>query len=156
MSITLTSVRMRNCFSNVVHINFVLAYHNTGRLYNVELFLPLQPVLHSLTSDLRMGYLDDLSLGGSPDIVAKDIETLASLNSSLGLNLNLNKCEFYSPSVMASNYPSFSEFQCVDFESLTLLGAALFKGSALDSMLQAHCKALESAIDDLCQLPAQS
>src|SRR6218665_466487 len=89
--------------------------------------LPLQPVLHSLTSDLRMGYLDDLSLGGSPDIVAKDIETLASLNSSLGLNLNLNKCEFYSPSVMASNYPSFSEFQCVDFESLTLLGAALFK-----------------------------
>src|SRR6218665_2527493 len=58
---------------------------------------------------------------------------------------------------MASKYPSFSEFQCVDFESLTLLGAALFKGSALDSMLQAHCKALESVIDDLClQLPAQN
>src|SRR6218665_2563626 len=74
--------------------------------------LPLQPVLHSLTSDLRMGYLDDLSLGGSPGIVAKDIETLASLNSSIGLNLNLNKCEFYSPSVMAFNYPSFYEIQC--------------------------------------------
>src|SRR6218665_4203699 len=99
-----------------------------------------------------MGYLDDLSLGESPDIFAKDVETLASLNSSLGLNPNLNKCEFYSPSFMASNYPSFSEFQCVDFESLTFLGADLFKGSALDSMLQAHCK----AIDDLCQLPAQS
>src|SRR6218665_496627 len=49
-----------------------------GDLLGPLLFcLPLQPVLHSLTSDLRMGYLDDLSLGGSPDIVAKDIETLA-------------------------------------------------------------------------------
>jgi len=64
----------------------------------------LQPVLHSLTSDLRMGYLDDLSLGSNPDIVTKDIETLASLNSSFGLNLNLNQYEFYSSSVIASNY----------------------------------------------------
>ena len=81
---------------------------------------------------------------------------MAFLNSSFGLNLNLSKCEFYSPSVIASNYPSFSELQCVDFESLTLLGAAFCKGSALDDMLQEHCTALESVIDDLCQLPAQS
>ena len=118
--------------------------------------LPLQPVLHSMQSDLCIGYLDDLSLGGSPETVANDIASLVSLNASFGLNLNLNKCEFYSPSIDSSKHPSFSELQCVDFESLTLLGAALFKGSALDGMLQAHCETLGSAIDDLCQLPAQS
>lgn len=39
---------------------------------------PPQLVLHSLQSDLSIGYLDDFSLGGSPETVARDITSLAS------------------------------------------------------------------------------
>lgn len=118
--------------------------------------LALQPVLLSLRSAFRLGFLDDISLGGPPTVVASDVRVLASLTSSLGLELNFAKCEFYSPLALPPVDPVFSEFKRLTLGSLTLLGAALFKGSALDESLQAHCIFLEKAIEVLCGLPIQS
>ena len=50
--------------------------------------LPLQPVLHSLESDLRVGFLDDLALGGEVGAVARDVHVMSELGSTLGLCLN--------------------------------------------------------------------
>src|SRR6218665_3607289 len=48
----------------------------------------LQPVLRSMRSSFRIGYLDDLSLGGKKDDVRQDIALIENLESSLGLVLN--------------------------------------------------------------------
>jgi hypothetical protein len=55
--------------------------------------LPLQPILLKLQSPLSIGYLDDLSLGGSPEVVAADVETIERGCVELGLCLNRTKCE---------------------------------------------------------------
>src|SRR6218665_1314473 len=56
--------------------------------------LPLQPVLRSMRSGFRIGYLDEL--GGKKDDVRQDIALIENLESSLGLALNRHKCELYS------------------------------------------------------------
>src|SRR6218665_812194 len=38
--------------------------------------LPLQPVLVQLESPLAFGYLDDLTLGGTPEVVAADVDLI--------------------------------------------------------------------------------
>src|SRR6218665_4062192 len=58
--------------------------------------LDLQPVLRSMRSGFRIGYLDDLSLGGKKDDVQQEIALIENLESSLGLVLNRHKCELYS------------------------------------------------------------
>src|SRR6218665_2499794 len=73
--------------------------------------LPLQPVLLSMRSGFRIGYLDDLSLGGKKDDVRQDIALIENLESSLGLVLNRHKCELYS-----KTEPTEAEFE--GFEQL--------------------------------------
>jgi len=48
------------------------------------------------------------------------------------------------------------DFQRVDHESLLLLGAPIFKGRALQSVLQNHSDVLDQAIQDIVGLQAQS
>lgn len=45
---------------------------------------------------------------------------------------------------------------CSELRVTSLLFGVLFKGSVLDGMLQAHCNALGTTIDDMCQLPAHA
>ena len=49
--------------------------------------LPLQPVLHSLESDLGVGFLDDLTIGGEIEAVARDVRVISELSSTLALCL---------------------------------------------------------------------
>ena len=55
--------------------------------------LTVQPILESLHSDLILGYLDDLTLGGSLRVVESDYATIRRMSSDLGLILNEAKCE---------------------------------------------------------------
>ena len=59
--------------------------------------LPLQLVLQSLESDLKIGFLDDVTLGGDRETVTRDVQVVARLGSRLGLDLNIIKCEIFSP-----------------------------------------------------------
>src|SRR6218665_276664 len=59
--------------------------------------LPLQPVLHSLESALREGFLDDPTLGGEVGAVSHDVNILSGLGLKLGLCLNPSKCEVLAP-----------------------------------------------------------
>ena len=47
----------------------------------------IQPLLTSLGSVLRLGYMDDVTLGGSQDAVAKDVQTVMEVGHEVGLDL---------------------------------------------------------------------
>jgi len=48
----------------------------------------IRPLLSSLKSDLKLGYLDDISLGGPVDRVVSDIIQISKVGCSMGLTLN--------------------------------------------------------------------
>src|SRR6218665_3694432 len=116
--------------------------------------LPIQSVLHTLESEFRMGYLDDISLGGNLDHIRHDLSTIADLELSLGLCQNHRKCEYLSDSELTR--AEFTNFQRLDRGTLMLLGAPLFIGNALDLALQDHSDTLDLALKNLISLQAQA
>src|SRR6218665_2664810 len=71
--------------------------------------LPLQPVLRTLESEFRVGYLDDILLGGNLDQIRNDLSTIADLELSMDLRLNRRKCEHISDSELS--HAEFTNFQ---------------------------------------------
>lgn len=84
--------------------------------------LPLQPVLHSLESDLRVGFLDDLTLGGEVGAVARDVHVMSELGSTLGLCLNPSKCEILTRDSGIALPPELSGYPGVELTAVSLLG----------------------------------
>ncbi|PGH38748.1 MAG: hypothetical protein CRN43_13210, partial [Candidatus Nephrothrix sp. EaCA] len=90
----------------------------------LEFCLALQPVLVKLQSNLRIGYLDDLTLGGSKETVAADVQLLETEAKNLGLFLNRSKCELACHDIrMTIDDQAFHNFTNMSFEKMTLLGA---------------------------------
>ena len=56
----------------------------------------IHPLITSLSSDLTLGYLDDLTLAGPQSVVAADIQQVVAEGSKMGLCLNSSKCEVIS------------------------------------------------------------
>jgi len=56
----------------------------------------IHPLISSLSSDLTLGYLDDLTLAGPESVVAADIQQVMAERSKMGLCLNPSKCEVIS------------------------------------------------------------
>jgi len=50
-------------------------------------------LLVSLSSVLKLGYMDDVTLGGLQKTVAKDIKLIMNADQGIGLNLNTAKCK---------------------------------------------------------------
>jgi len=50
-------------------------------------------MLSSLESELNLGFLDDVSLGGPVGTVAADVVRIAKEGGQMGLHLNASKCE---------------------------------------------------------------
>lgn len=68
--------------------------HQQGNcLYLLLSCLPLQPILARLRSPLAFGYLDDLTLGGSPGTVEADVDLIERECLGLGLSMNHEICE---------------------------------------------------------------
>lgn len=115
--------------------------------------LTLQPILNSLSSKLRVGYLDDVTLGGKVEVVNSDVSLIMSNGNSIGLQLNQSKCEIIS----LSNIPpelligKFTHLQPTDS---VLLGAPLMVGAALDEALSSSCSALSTAACRLSDISA--
>jgi len=53
----------------------------------------IHPLLKRLQSYLRFSFLDDLTLDGQADTVARDVKMIDREAATLGLTLNKNKCE---------------------------------------------------------------
>ena len=71
--------------------------------------LPLQPMLQALLSELKIGFLDDITLGEAGR-VAHDIEVVAELETTMGLVLNQSKCEVYVPDLSRSQTAPFLNY----------------------------------------------
>jgi hypothetical protein len=108
----------------------------------------IQPLLSSLASELEIGYMDDVTLGGDEKQVARDVEIVEARGHEIGLKLNLKKCEFISASGQSVE-PIFSDFIHLDPQNASLLGAPLTAGQAMDAMLNSRCEDLTRAISKL-------
>jgi len=89
------------------------------------LCLTIQPLLKSPASNLALGYLDDVTLGGPHATVASDVAIFVHKRASVGLGLNPNKCE-----VISNSGTIFHRWLCwlppiVPQSSATLLGSPL-------------------------------
>ncbi len=110
--------------------------------------LTIQPLLRSLSSELVLAYMDDVTLGGSKPTVADDITTITTIGPSYGLQLNISKCEALS-NTAAVSHEVLDGFEQKTTDSATLLGAPLSTGSALTECLAARCTDLARAVERL-------
>ena len=103
-----------------------------------------------------MWYLDDGTLAGPPDLVRADFESIIAAQGSLGLEVNLSKCEF---SVLGSNSVSvdalttsfsnsYPDAKFVPPGDLNLLGTPLFK-DALDKEFRSRLENFKSTCSRL-------
>ena len=76
--------------------------------------LSIHHLLTALRSELRMSYLDDISLGGDVEDIAHYLIMLKQGTKDVGLQLNPNKCEIISvvpdtPNSILSLLPGFKD-----------------------------------------------
>ena len=113
--------------------------------------LDLQSILQSLGCPLRVGYMDDLTLGGSVQSIADAVQTIIDLGLPVGLRLNPSKCEIigYTESLFGSCPAQ------IQGGSACLLGAPLGPGPGMDDMLASRCDRLERTMARLKLLSLQ-
>jgi hypothetical protein len=107
--------------------------------------LAIHPLLLNIQSEFRIGYLDDITIGGEMETLAVDIERLREDAEELGLVLNDNKCEIVATSVSSSIPASISQFSVVKVSEAVLLGSPLLQGHAMDKILDKHVSNLRMA-----------
>ena len=70
-------------------------------------------------SDLPLGYLDDLTLGGEQSVVAKDAKRVADIGQAMGLTLNISKCELITEPGTVVCDPVLQSFKRVSVSEAT-------------------------------------
>jgi len=105
-------------------------------------------LLTSLYSNLAIGYLDDVTLGGPLQTVAADVASIRSKGAALGLLLNAEKSEVISrPDNITNSH--FVGFHQVTQDSATIVGAPIFCGQAMDDTLSTLLENLKLAVERL-------
>ena len=89
-----------------------------------------------------MGYLDDLTLGGTPDVVHDDLVNLRAASAQLGLSLNDRKCEVVLSSPATHLPPGLQHLQHIPVSEATLLGVPLLRDQALNQVLAEKVRVL--------------
>ena len=115
--------------------------------------LTIQPLLLSLSSDLVMAFMDDVTLGGSQKTLAADVRRITAKGPEIGLTLNSTKCEVITSSGICTMAGLSAVQQRMPVTSL-LLGAPLTTGSAMDECLTTRCDELSRAVSRLQSISA--
>jgi len=115
----------------------------------------LQPLLSSLNSELKLGYMDDVSLAGPVDTVAADIAQVAVEGANMGLQLNTGKCELVAHQGFSVSDQLLKSFGRVEIRDASLLGAPLFEGPVLDKAWAKCCEDLAMASTRLVNIGCQ-
>ena len=115
--------------------------------------LVLQPILSSLTSELRIGYIDDITVGGTLTSVEHDVNFIRNNGPSVGLYLNATKCELITTTTPAQT-SILSEFIVVKPSNMCLLGAPIFPETCLNEMLRHKLKEFERLSTNLRSIDA--
>ena len=93
----------------------------------------IHPLLTSLHSTVKIGFMDDVTLSGELQTVERDVRTVLDASQDTGLHLNQAKCEVIMEdfTVISPSSP-LNNFSKVAKEEMTLLGAPVIKGTAQD------------------------
>ena len=117
--------------------------------------LAVQPLLESLKSELVFGYLDDVTLAGSQDVIAEDVRYIEAEGSRMGLSLNDAKCEVISLPGTNIREVALMSFQSTSITEATVLGAPLVGGKALGEAWENRCTEMSKAADRLKMIGSQ-
>lgn len=115
--------------------------------------LTMHPLLTSLNSSFRIGYLDDVTIGGVADSVNSDVLSIHTNGPKIGLFLNTNKCERISNGLVDDSL-FIHKFKHVNISDAMLLGAPLITGAALDAELTKRCEDVRRASEKLSIISA--
>ena len=119
-------------------------------LGSLEFCEAIHPLLTSLLSTLRIGFMDDITLAGDITAVEADVSTIQDRGAEIGLQLNLQKCEvIVDDSTTIPKSSILNHFIKVRKEDMTLLGAPVLKGSAQDTVLKQKVEQLRKALERL-------
>lgn len=124
-----------------------------GPLYFCLVF---KDILQSLRSELVLGYLDDVTMGGDASTVAADFIELEAAATTVGLVINRSKCEIIGHT--DETRALFADYNIIlpetNSEAATLLGAPLFPGQTLDSVLGSKRLELQLLTNRLSLMPS--
>ena len=116
--------------------------------------LGLDELTREVESGFNVWYLDDATLGGSPDVVLRDVRRLVTALGAIGLEINSAKCEL---TVLghAEVDPVSTQFRevipdvrLVELDRLVLLGAPVVS-SAIPPILAEKMRGLERLVSRL-------
>ena len=124
-------------------------------LGSLEFCEAVQPLLTSLQSEVKNGFMDDLTLSGELQTVEKDVLTIMESAVETGLALNQAKCEIIMDDFARIQTSStFRDFIRVAKKDMTLLGAPVTKSIAQDAAIGQKIAELDRAIQRLSLLQA--
>jgi hypothetical protein len=104
---------------------------------------------------LTLGYLDDLTVGDNQTEVAADVLRIKDIGDSIGLSLNISKCELVCHPNAVIVDSLLQSFTPRNTDQATLLGPPLFTGPELDLAWSTRLVELERAVERLSMLGAQ-
>jgi hypothetical protein len=87
--------------------------------------------------------------------VAADTLRIKEIGESIGLSLNISKCELVCHPSTSIADPLLQSFTRCNMDDTSLLGAPMFTGPELDRAWSARLVELERAVDRLSLLDAQ-
>ena len=93
-----------------------------------------------------LGFLDDFTLGGPAEVVARDVSKVVEIGGQLGLSVTVSKCELISDDsfTVTDNLLQSFPSTCIG-DDVTLPGAPLFPGPSLDRAWSDRCAELARA-----------
>ena len=107
----------------------------------------IQPPLLETEARTTMNFVVDINLEGELSGVARDVQAIIDSNSSTGLVLNASKCEITVNNFeMIDKFSIFKDFKSIAAEDLTLLGAPILEGRAVDNTVKDKIVTLERSI----------
>ena len=124
-------------------------------LGSLEFCEAINDTLIQSVTNLTLAYIDDVNLEGPISEVADKVDFIINSHSNTGLCLNVQKCEIICNDwALVDNFPIFQKFCRIEKHDLTLLGAPILEGQAVDSVLRAKLDALKLSVKRLSHLPS--
>lgn len=115
--------------------------------------LAVNKLISNLKSEVNCWYLDDGCLIGTIEQINEDLRTILDHQISLGLILNINKCELFDPMSLCGAFGSDSlkQMPTINVHNATLLGTPLFYQSA-EKIIQEKINTMIKLVDRLKDL----
>jgi len=122
-------------------------------LGSLEFCEAVQPLLTSLHSEVKIGFMDDFTLSGDLRTVENDVLAIMDEAAETGLQLNQAKCEIIMDDFMLiSASTTFSQFIRTKKDEMLILGVPVIKGKAQDTAIKQKIEELDRAVQRLSLL----